>query len=1144
MDTLLKRLGIPTENQRPIDTNDIRQYIDLQLSALGLNATDHGIGFQAIAKELITDFRERTRNFKDTLCPADTRIQNFLQTYFASTGLPASALKLPNQTLCLDFYGIARELSLPMEANEYDSEYLKSYRVKQGILHNPRNDRRTTKGVFHVAEGGMPIPYDKKAVPLYTAGYLVSKALSETGDILRLPYTSNSEHPAKSWVSLLLRPTICPEVPGHTREKTMEIRFFAPGSLVSNLDFVESIFGNAGNPYHLLNDAALDTEHWSGHTGCIILAPQLTKITKKEAGLPHFDQATDRQKRDGMCWKNETELYNDGSAFKITIRTEDGLIVTVIADNYFGYSKKEVKTHISFATNLFGNTEEEHAGGAFIFPSYSQGDKHISRLDKAGVKLTDVFKLFPEQIIPMPDGYGVDANYDNIFYVPEDSDFDLVKQTISWYHKAQHKHIKLLPKKYYILPNGSKLRIERVPDMNYYRLIECTSEGSLCHKPCTVSGGGKSEISKSLMDSIFTGHFFIKDFESDFEKVKEIIEKEYSVRYANNPAGKESRKFLSPKRSMGSVIKMMTPDPDFTPEYNNWLNSIPQYIKGIAFVIKRFYNESWGDNWKAYFSVDILNGQPGNELKYNNKKLFARYLRVGFDENGNWRTFKLRQDFTPATKLQYEDDITASTVVPSHLLENLNPAVAYHKSLKFVKNCESRFFQRPDEAIVRGFDKKAESDLASPNTFISNFEPLPRAQAEDMIEDTTNFERFTEPMQNLLLSVVADKDCNYFVSSANPRLVDGKPSKNVRYLQTASNLTHPQDVYLAEIGMRIARKLPFSEPLYTPVTTVLPGRRNNPAEKDVRPLAVYNPIHYQELPELFMDFLSSLTGKSPSTTGAGSEGALTKGPFNAVLPIVDLNSTLISWILTGYPGYTTPAGYIGPNFRIDHDLSLLIPEVWARLNSEETNPKNMISKDHLEKLEDFNYKGKTVKASVLGYRITNRFINAYFGRVFENPDVVFSDNMLKPELQNLDEFVDGINNIVENQKVAAEQYFKDGSYEMAIPPLKALLSIMVDGTYEGKDLNHPDIREMFTYNYLVKSDFYADRMKQKQQSDIQLYESHIKNLEQVIADNAQDLKLTEEFQRRLAIVKQDLDAVSSTGFMKRSIGTLGKERYK
>jgi len=53
----------------------------------------------------------------------------------------------------------------------------------------------------------------------------------------------------------------------------METRFFAPASLVSNLDFVEGIFDNAGDPYLPENDAALDIDHWSGHTGCVVLAP-------------------------------------------------------------------------------------------------------------------------------------------------------------------------------------------------------------------------------------------------------------------------------------------------------------------------------------------------------------------------------------------------------------------------------------------------------------------------------------------------------------------------------------------------------------------------------------------------------------------------------------------------------------------------------------------------------------------------------------------------------------------------------------------------------------------------------------------------------------------------------------------------------
>ena len=51
-------------------------------------------------------------------------------------------------------------------------------------------------------------------------------------------------------------------------------------------------------------------------------------------------------------------------------------------------------------------------------------------------------------------------------------------------------------------------------------------------------------------------------------------------------------------------------------------------------------------------------------------------------------------------------------------------------SLKFVKNCEYRLFQRPDEAIHPGLDKQTESDLAQSENFISNFEPLRPEQVQ------------------------------------------------------------------------------------------------------------------------------------------------------------------------------------------------------------------------------------------------------------------------------------------------------------------------------------------------------------------------------------------------------------------------------
>jgi hypothetical protein len=53
---------------------------------------------------------------------------------------------------------------------------------------------------------------------------------------------------------------------------------------------------------------------------------------------------------------------------------------------------------------------------------------------------------------------------------------------------------------------------------------------------------------------------------------------------------------------------------------------------------------------------------------------------------------------------QTEDDITASVVVPAKALKNTHFRDK-RKSLKFSQNCEFRLFQRPDDAIHRGYDK-------------------------------------------------------------------------------------------------------------------------------------------------------------------------------------------------------------------------------------------------------------------------------------------------------------------------------------------------------------------------------------------------------------------------------------------------------
>jgi len=281
-------------------------YINVKLSLLGFLpvATGDGAELGDIVSSLIAQYREKERLLANHLCAADQRIQTFLYDYLQD--VPVT--KLPLRTLTLDRPGMAQVLSLPVDRDEFASSILNSYRVKQGVLHNPKSDRRTTQGIFHVAEGGLPIPDDKIGVPKAVFGKMLSLAFNPPREIMRLPFTATQAQPAECFVSLLLRPVVCPEVPGFTPRKAMEVRFFAPGNLVSNLDFVENIFGNGGDPNLPENDAGLDTEHWSGHTGCVILAPHLTKITKKDAGLPPWDKATERKRRDGMCWKDEWEI--------------------------------------------------------------------------------------------------------------------------------------------------------------------------------------------------------------------------------------------------------------------------------------------------------------------------------------------------------------------------------------------------------------------------------------------------------------------------------------------------------------------------------------------------------------------------------------------------------------------------------------------------------------------------------------------------------------------------------------------------------------------------------------------------------------------------------------------------------------------
>lgn len=1122
------------------------EYLGMQLAVAGLARPVASDSDSLWNTSLLSSLREKNRLLSEHRAAVDIRIEKFLHSHFGDAPID-KPLELPHPTLTLDRHGMARMLSLPAGGDEFKNELLSSYRVHNGVVHNPRADRRTTKGTFHVCEGGLPIPGDKRAVPKAVFARLFQHAMKPPKEMMQLPYLDGCEGTTESFVSLLIRPLVCPAVPGFCRDKKLEVRFFAPGGLVSNLDFVESIFGNAGDPLLPENDAGLDVLHWSGHTGCVILAPHLCHLTKRELGLPHFDDATERQRRDAMCYREEDEKYNDGTAFKITCRNEKGVIVTLIADNYFGYCKKEVKTQISYAANLMGNVEEEHAGGALAFPSWSLGDEfQVNSKRYNGRTFADVQRDYGDFIDFQEDGWGIDKQCEKLVYIPENAKASLYDQQIRWTRDGSERSIPLRPGKVYMAPSGYRLTMEKHPKAPSWRLIGTSGDGIVCHKPCTVSGGGKSEISKSLRDYMLSGPIFVSDLEQDFAMLDEIFSKDYSKRwhteYKEKPsyAERPSRPVLDPRRTLGSVIKLLTPSRDFKESYNEWLKSIPGYVYAMSFIIKRFSKPEWEGNWREHFGVDIVNGEPGHELKFESRKLVGMYLRVGLDKERRWQTYKLRQDFSAAYKIQLEDDITASVVVPGSFLQ---AQADESKSHKFVANCEYRLFQRPDDAVHRGLDKKSEEDMARLTNFFCNYEPLDRDAALALASDVLNFGDYSDPMREMIEESICE-DSSFVVSSAHPRIVDGEPSKNPRYLQDRTDLSDPEECYISMRSVRLYRGLPANAPVHHPVSAVLSGRRNNPPDKQagIRSLAVYNPIHYQELPELFMDYVCSLTGKSPSTTGAGSEGALTKGPFNALLPIHDLNAALVSMILTDLGGFSTAAGFIGSSVEVGHDISFLVPELWCRLSSAEKDPEFLIREGMLEKIEDYTFQGRKILASRLGYRITIRFVRRFFGRMFDNPDKVFDTRILCPETQDEEGYADGIEHIVEAQERVATTYFEDGSIAVACPPLQAVLSVMAHGNWNGKTLQDPEVRQLFTRESMLNSDWYRQRLDAKRKVDMQLWERHRKYLKKycTLATHA-DVVERMSLRDRLTEAEERLAYLNTQEYVERIQGTLGTD---
>ena len=262
---------------------------------------------------------------------------------------------------------------------------------------------------------------------------------------------------------------------------------------------------------------------------------------------------------------------------------------------------------------------------------------------------TDAIKLLGDTVTVHPEGYATDNHYPDIHVLPEDYDISLQTQSATFTNplSGEKQTIRILPHHTYLHPSGYKVRVDKHPAASKWRLIGTLAEPCFCHKPSTVSGGGKSEISKSLSDAVIHGPIFIGDYEEDMALVEEIVNRDYSnclLPELKPYRSDQSRPILTTRRTLGSVIKLLTPDEElYTPEHNDFVSQIPNHIRAIVFVIKSNYSEEMGKNWRSFFKVDVTNGVPGHELKFTDRQLVGSYLRVGFTNGTMRRNFKLRQ---------------------------------------------------------------------------------------------------------------------------------------------------------------------------------------------------------------------------------------------------------------------------------------------------------------------------------------------------------------------------------------------------------------------------------------------------------------------------------------------------------------------
>ena len=321
---------------------------------------------------------------------------------------------------------------------------------------------------------------------------------------------------------------------------------------------------------------------------------------------------------------------------------------------------------------------------------------------------------------------------------------------------------------------------------------------------------------------MITGPVLVRDIKGDFDQVEEIIGARLR-RPIRRPATATARTVgpsSAPKRSLGSVVKLLTPSPEYTDDYNDWLRSIPDTIRDLVLLVKRLYKPDWEDDWRKRFSVDSINGMPGHELKYREPEdrhpIPAGRLRTQTDRGGSsgcarissrpsrcrWRTIsRPRSSSRPVSIAGTPGDLEPRRLEIRRPIANTDSSSGpMTRSSAATTSRPSRIFPQPGN-FFSNYEPHRSRERPRPGRGRDPLRSVHRADAANVIRE------FAAEAKARLLSPVP----------AHPRLGRRQAQQEPPLPADPARPARPREAtYLAESASRLYRRLPSDAPMLHP----------------------------------------------------------------------------------------------------------------------------------------------------------------------------------------------------------------------------------------------------------------------------------------------------------------------------------------